>query len=131
MHRHLGNPPASLRSPAVNAAPSEFDIAVMKERDELKEECANLDYLNKSHQERIALLEDQVEKLTTALVKLDSVIDFDVPAESDHALMGIRDPSAFNEAIESARQALTSTVSPTSEPSFPTPPHDGQSGSGR
>jgi hypothetical protein len=34
---------------------------------DLREECANLDYLNKSYQERIALLEGQVEQLRTAM----------------------------------------------------------------
>jgi NADP-dependent 3-hydroxy acid dehydrogenase YdfG len=58
---------------------------------------------------KLVRAERRVEELTTALVKLDSVIDFDVPAESDDALMDIRDPSAFNEAIESARRALTPT----------------------
>lgn len=57
-----------------------------------------------------------VEGLTASLKKLDAVIDFSVSAGAEDELMGISDPSAFNEAIECARAKLTSTVRPSRRP---------------
>jgi hypothetical protein len=69
---------------------------------DLREECANLDYLNKSYQERIALLESQVEGLTRLLEMAQECIRGETPEDMSHE-------DARQYVLEKIRTAITST----------------------